>query len=1345
VESHIRNYSAASSKKHFRSSHVTELFSLLRSHAATSGSQPSDPATSLKLVTDGQPLFAMWSLTFGVAQFDSKAHFKRIFAFEKPPKGSQFCMKCAKSVVNAMRLMFPLPVAIISTISKLEGPSGEDLTVDLVTSTIHHFLNEVKPFCVWSMQKVAGEDSLEICVHVDTKKDVDTKKRRIISCTFRGLADIPVHEMQVAISSILHKEYGMVPIAFATMPKNPPSLNLPSVEDPTSGAHPAAISGSEVKLSEPVSDFIKRILSSCLQSTKVLLILQPPCFPQRAEQFILEQALDCFSLYSELAADFFIDMREELQQRIHGEDADGICRSACEHIKRSAAASLPLHFHRMELETQDRLICYLPEQFLRRSLMLGDEDPKLVLPFEHDFDFPVFSTIEDASHENAKLQWTAYWEYLFLNCGDSRPYAPCWDPIALQEKAKEVYRTIEKRTKESMENIDHLRTFNLSDCKKPYLLTELYQHCRWVVVGDMLQHWKGIQEAKRYSDHDASVLMRRFERSIRKVFYFLLCCKPILFCQTCLSKCCLDPDADDADSSKTDYALKCSMCERSVLENGETLKKPVYCAELKKLMTESYKQTGRYDGKNVTKKLQDLAAAIASADGRKPKVLLKKFCFRWFMKVGFCFKKACSIFLLHRGHPSLTSDIIISSVEKVDRTINLSHSRDKLGIPMLKDAEERSRLRKLFLQVVEICRSGMITVQRESLDHASVDSISHTLAAVMLSIVTMSEHVNRAVAECNSLRTGCSTFEAFPSIVSEDAAIPISDKMTHLMVAAIEGSVRNASAYIAAADIPYIFRQYDDDVRSIHSESFTYLSCALHMALERGNTDVANAIIDRTSNLVLGGTFEESRMLLDGLFLGASMLPRDQEFGLVAHNEIPTSFMYLARYAMTDAMDKIIVILKHLKKAEEMQPELRRYMIKPRDCNGMNALHYAVLSQSPHCVSWFIPYMHDFHVCNSNSKSAFVPLMSINASDSSLYKFEPLKAMMQKPTSFHFGYPKFLRAHPPSDFSDSDCRLVISEDWIQTYHHSASRIVDLDVAIKATVRAAASHERAAASKSNQVAPAPVDAQLDLYSQAADKKAAAEANAAAEAKAAEAKAAAEHKKEVVDKIKNSSRKHKEMSPYELALLLWRVMDIESVHAQEYIYNIRTNSSNGDDSSQAVKSKSATTDKESSEDAFPERLAEAYKQRSNSFSGILSKLEEAANDEMDIDAKKKKGLRQFTDYRNRRAISRMVFPVIAYVPRALSHSAFCNILLRYLGYVIASTLMAFLMTNGLMDEPTKFTRGVINELQWGPQNGPQKNIKDIGSYNDLTVFWGVLAGFLWSASPMARSFGANLCTN
>ena len=73
------------------------------------------------------------------------------------------------------------------------------------------------------------------------------------------------------------------------------------------------------------------------------------------------------------------------------------------------------------------------------------------------------------------------------------------------------------------------------------------------------------------------------------------------------------------------------------------------------------------------------------------------------------------------------------------------------------------------------------------------------------------------------------------------------------------------------------------------------------------------------------------------------------------------------------------------------------------------------------------------------------------------------------------------------------------------------------------------------------------------------------------------------------------------------------------------------------------------------------------------------------------------------------------------------------------------MAFLMTNGMMDEPTKFTQGIINELMWGPANGPQKNIRDISSYNDLTVFWGVLAGFLWSASPMARPFGEPLCLN
>ena len=58
------------------------------------------------------------------------------------------------------------------------------------------------------------------------------------------------------------------------------------------------------------------------------------------------------------------------------------------------------------------------------------------------------------------------------------------------------------------------------------------------------------------------------------------------------------------------------------------------------------------------------------------------------------------------------------------------------------------------------------------------------------------------------------------------------------------------------------------------------------------------------------------------------------------------------------------------------------------------------------------------------------------------------------------------------------------------------------------------------------------------------------------------------------------------------------------------------------------------------------------------------------------------------------------------------------------------MAIIMTNGIFDEPTKFTSGLVAEL-----GGPIK----ITSYTDLVVFWQVLTGFLWSSSPMARPFG------
>jgi hypothetical protein len=204
---------------------------------------------------------------------------------------------------------------------------------------------------------------------------------------------------------------------------------------------------------------------------------------------------------------------------------------------------------------------------------------------------------------------------------------------------------------------------------------------------------------------------------------------------------------------------------------------------------------------------------------------------------------------------------------------------------------------------------------------------------------------------------------------------------------------------------------------------------------------------------------------------------------------------------------------------------------------------------------------------------------------------------MKKTTSFRHGFPKLLRTHPPLDFSDSDCRLVVSEDWIQVYHYF-------------TLRSAGVENKTASTKSNQIAP--------------------------------------------------SYQHQEMSPYELALLLWRVLDIESVHAQDKVHNIHTNvqaepqsgkGSGGNDESAAENGDSIDQ-----EDASPERWAEACNDRSQSFSRILRDLEQSADAEVEIDAKKKLGLRQFTEYRSRRALSRMVFPVLAYVTSHPSPSVF-----------------------------------------------------------------------------------------
>ena len=258
-------------------------------------------------------------------------------------------------------------------------------------------------------------------------------------------------------------------------------------------------------------------------------------------------------------------------------------------------------------------------------------------------------------------------------------------------------------------------------------------------------------------------------------------------------------------------------------------------------------------------------------------------------------------------------------------------------------------------------------------------------------------------------------------------------------------------------------------------------------------------------------------------------------------------------------------------------------------------------------------YMHDFHICDSSSRRTFVPVWWRNVQDKrEQEEVEFLKAAMRKNTSFSSGYPKLLRTHPPLDFSDSDCRLVASEDWIKVHHYFALRSVPIH--------------------GNKVAP--TEEKVEKIKQLS-----------------------------YQKFTHSSYQHQEMSPYELALLLWRVLDIESLHAQDRVHNIHTNVHKPDDqggkgSSQADQGE-ATAENGDSIDldgASPERLADSYKERSELFSGILSDLETAAHDDVEIDAKKKLGLRQFTEYRSHRALSHMVFPVLAYVTSHPSTSVF-----------------------------------------------------------------------------------------
>jgi len=212
------------------------------------------------------------------------------------------------------------------------------------------------------------------------------------------------------------------------------------------------------------------------------------------------------------------------------------------------------------------------------------------------------------------------------------------------------------------------------------------------------------------------------------------------------------------------------------------------------------------------------------------------------------------------------------------------------------------------------------------------------------------------------------------------------------------------------------------------------------------------------------------------------------------------------------------------------------------------------------------------------------------------------------------------------------------------------------------------------------------------------------------------------------LDGGSRQHREISPYELALLVWRLLDVESTISQDTLLNLATNAITKEDEEFSARptdnkvSPDTLDNVDDEDDLLYERFAESYKDRSSALYTILSDLEVAADKEIDIDSKKKKGLKELSNYRSHRAVSRMVFPGLS-----------------YLLYVFFATLMAILMTNGLFDEPTKFTHAVVNELGWG---NPQRPINAIASFSDLTAWWGVLAGFLWESSPMARPFGEKI---
>jgi hypothetical protein len=316
VEKHVRQ---GLKSKQFRSSNLKELFSIL-----------NKDHPPLALVRQADDKFATWSLTFGVAQVDDIASgFVRTLEFTSDHQNLS-CAKRAEIVVEIMRRMFPLPVAALSSLTAWgEKP-------DVSSSVSHTLLKLVSPFCIWRMAHDTEKKTFEVHVHIYSEKSGTHPKengksepQKEVKCVFKNAfvqntVDMvkQAHELQDAISNILHKEYGIMCIALAQMPHHqevtnaPPSFKAPPSSEVDVSSYvektileekePNSASASEVKATPAVKEktiweeFFSSISTSCLQSTKVLLNVKADV--QRGQEFfIMEQVLQMLSFVVRLS------------------------------------------------------------------------------------------------------------------------------------------------------------------------------------------------------------------------------------------------------------------------------------------------------------------------------------------------------------------------------------------------------------------------------------------------------------------------------------------------------------------------------------------------------------------------------------------------------------------------------------------------------------------------------------------------------------------------------------------------------------------------------------------------------------------------------------------------------------------------------------------------------------------------------------------------------------------------------------------------------------------------------------------------------------------------------------